>query len=337
MNEFMQEMMERARLSPKRVCFPEAASDDILRCAARVVEGGIGTPVLIGSEESVRAQASDVGVPTDGFEFFDNADEDARAALASRYTAAYDDYSEKAIARKSKDPVNCGMILLKLGEVDCVAAGKERSTGDVVFSAMSFVGLADGVESPSSLGIADIPGFEGPQGRMLGLADCAITAQPDAADLAGIAIASADTARTLLGWEPRVAMLAFSTKGSAEHDSIDVVRDAVSRVHDLRPDILCDGELQLDAAIIPAVAEHKVKGESPVAGRANILIFPNLHAGNIGVKLIQIFGHANAYGPVLQGFRLPVCDFSRSAPVEEMLGNVAMLVVRAAAQGGDEQ
>lgn len=111
------------------------------------------------------------------------------------------------------------------------------------------------------------------------------------------------------------------------------MREAVRRVHELRPDIACDGELQLDAAIIPAVAAHKVHEESPVAGKANILVFPNLHAGNIGVKMVQIFGHANAYGPVLQGFRLPVCDFSRSAPVEEMLGNVAMLIVRAGKGG----
>lgn len=168
---------------------------------------------------------------------------------------------------------------------------------------------------------------------MLALADCAITAQPDAEELAGIAIASADTASTLLGWEPRVAMLAFSTCGSAEHESIDVVREAVQLVHERRPDIACDGEFQLDAAILPQAAEHKVPRESTVAGRANVLVFPNLHAGNIGVKLVQIFGRANAYGPVLQGFAAPVCDFSRSAPLEEMLGNVAMLVVRAASAG----
>ncbi len=330
MNDFLQQMIERAKLSPKRVCFPESNNADILRTAARVVEEGMGTPMLIGAEDAIRALAAEQGISLEGFEFFDNTVEDNRRELAAQFLAKDSEtYSEKALMRKSKDPVNCGMIALAAGLVDCVAAGKDYSTGDVVFSASSFVGLAEGVGSPSSLGIADIPGFEGPQGSMLGLADCAITAQPTAADLAGIAISSADTAATLLGWEPRVAMLAFSTKGSAEHDSIDVVREAVERVHELRPDIACDGELQFDAAIIPAVAAHKVKGESPVAGRANILVFPNLHAGNIGVKMVQIFGHANAYGPVLQGFSKPVCDFSRSAPVDEMLGNVAMLIVRA--------
>lgn len=330
MNEFLQQMIERAKQAPKRVAFPESASVDILRCAEQVVANGMGTPLLVGSREAVEALATEQGISTNGFEYFDNASEEMRASLAEKYAElGYFDYSTKAVARKSKDPVNCGMFLVKCGLADCCAAGKEYSTGDVVFSAMSFVGLAKGVASPSSLGIADIPGFEGPQGSMLALADCAITAQPDASDLAGIAIASADTVESLMGWEPRVAMLAFSTKGSAEHETIDVVREAVERVHELRPDLKCDGELQLDAAIIPAAAAHKVKDGSEVAGRANVLIFPNLHAGNIGVKLVQIFGHANAYGPVLQGFARPVCDFSRSAPVEEMLGNVAMLIIRA--------
>ena len=332
MNEFLTGMVERACDAPVRICFPEASCADILRCAALVVEYGMGTPVLVGSQQDVEALAASEGIETEGFAYVDNTDEAVREQIACDYEAAgLDAYSHKAVMRKCKDVVNCGMFLLACDQVDCVAAGKEYSTGDVVFSAMSFVGLAEGVESPSSLGIAQIPGFEGPQGEFLALADCAITAQPDAADLAGIAISSADTVKGLLGWEPRVAMLAFSTKGSAEHASIDVVREAVGRVHELRPDIACDGELQLDAAIIPAVAEHKVKGQSPVAGRANVLVFPNLHAGNIGVKLVQIFGHANAYGPVLQGFAKPVCDFSRSAPVDEMLGNVAMLAIRAAA------
>ena len=333
MNEFLKGMIDRAKAAPQRVCFPESSNADILRTAMRVVESGIGTPVLVGNEAAIRVLADESDVACAGFEFFDNADETVRESLAAALEGqGYDAFSHKAILRKAKDPVNCGMLMLRAGMVDCVAAGKDYSTGDVVFSAMSFVGLADGVESPSSIGIAEIPGFEGPEGQMLGLADCAITAQPDASDLAGIAISSADTVAALLGWEPRVALLAFSTCGSAEHETIDVVRSAVERVHELRPDIKCDGEFQLDSAIIPGVAARKVPRESDVAGKANVLVFPNLHAGNIGVKLIQIFGHANAYGPVLQGFAQPVCDFSRSAPVEEMLGNVAMLVIRAAAQ-----
>ena len=327
--DFMAQMIGRAKKCPARICLPEVQSADVVLLGERIVSEGVGTPIFVGPREDIVALMTEAGITDFEFEAFDNTSEEQVEVLADAYLERFDNFSRKAIIRRIKDPLLCSMVLLKLGHVDCVAAGKECPTGNVIEAAMGIVGLAEGVRSASSLGIADIPGFEGPQGSMLGLADCAITAQPTATDLAGIAISSADTAATLLGWEPRVAMLAFSTKGSAEHDTIDVVREAVERVHELRPDIACDGELQFDAAIIPAVAAHKVKGESPVAGRANILVFPNLHAGNIGVKMVQIFGHANAYGPVLQGFAKPVCDFSRSAPVDEMLGNVAMLIIRA--------
>jgi len=330
LSDFIKSMTDKARLTPQRVAFPESDSLPILQCCARVVEEKIGTPVLVGNQESVEALAKENGVSTEGFEYFDNTDEEVKKAFAAEYVANVGS-KEKIVMKKLAVNLRAAMLLLKAGRVDCVAAGKECSTGDVIVETMSIVGMQEGVTSASSLGIAEIPGFNGPEGEMLGIADCAITAWPDAEQLAGIAIASADTCMTLLGWEPRVAMLAFSTTGSAEHETIDVVREAVKLVNEKRPDIKCDGEFQLDSAIIPAVAEHKVKRPSEVAGKANILIFPNLHAGNIGVKLIQIFGHANAYGPVLQGFALPVCDFSRSAPVEEMLGNVAMLIIRAAA------
>ena len=331
-SDFINSLVERAKQTPRRICLPESASADVLRLAEAIVASGVGTPVLVGNKTAVEQLAADSGIATHGFEYFDNTDETVIAEFANEFVSKFDLFSLKACIRRIKDNLLCSMLLLKAGHVDCTAAGKECPTGDVIMGAMGIVGLNDGVTSPSSLGIADIPGFDGPQGTMLALGDCAITAQPDAKTLAGIAISSADTVQSLMGWEPRVALLSFSTKGSANHETIDVVRDAVAKVHELRPDIKCDGELQLDSAIIPSVAAHKVKGESEVAGKANVLIFPNLHAGNIGVKMVQIFGHANAYGPILQGFAKPVCDFSRSAPTEEMLGNVSMLVIRAAAQ-----
>lgn len=334
MNKFITEMVHRAKENPQKIAFPESLNIHILRTASLVVETGIGSVLLTGNQTEIEDLAKQEGISTEGFEYFDCENEQIRKMLAEEYRQKYEDFTEKSVLRKAKDPVRCAMFLLKLGKVDCVAAGKEYSTGDVIFEAMSIVGLKEGVERVSSLGIADIPGFEGSEGTLLGLADCAITAQPDAADLAGIAISSADTVRTLLGWEPRVAMLSFSTCGSADHESIDIIREAVMLAKKNRPDLNIDGEFQLDCAIIPSVAVKKVKRESEVAGKANVLIFPNLHAGNIGVKMIQVFGKANAYGPVLQGFAKPVCDFSRSAPVEEMFGNVAMLVIRAGGEKG---
>jgi len=179
------------------------------------------------------------------------------------------------------------------------------------------------------MGIASIPGYEGPEGNLLAIADCAVCPSPEPNELADIAITTADTVRNLMGWEPRVALLSFSTKGSASHELIDNILRALEMVHKRRPDLLIDGELQLDSAIMPEVAAKKVPGNSPVAGRANILIFPDLNAGNIGVKLIQCFAKAVAYGPILQGFAKPVSDLSRTAPIEEIVGAITIMVVRA--------
>jgi len=329
MTPFIEKMAGRAASAPKRIAFPEAGNPDVLRTAQLAAAQGMGWPVLLGSPEQIEALARRYGVSTEKFSYFDYTSESRLRQLAGEYCAAFSDLSEKAVLRKAKDPLRCGLLLLKLHKVDCLAAGKDYATGDVVLNAISMIGLRPGVEAPSSIGIADIPGFSGGENGMLALADCAITVQPDARDLAGIAAASADTGRQLLGWEPRIALLGFSTCGSAEHASLEVIRQGVAMARELRPGVKIDGEFQLDAAILASTAAKKVTRESDVAGQANVLVFPNLHAGNIGVKLIQIFGKANAYGPILQGFAQPICDFSRSAPVDEMLGNVAMLVVRA--------
>lgn len=335
MTPFIEKIAARAACAPKRIAFPEGENLDILRTAQLTVEQGIGWPVLLGSPERIEPLAREHGISTEKFTYFDCTSERELRQLAGEYCAAFSDFSEKAVLRKAKDPLRCGLFLLKLRRVDCLAAGKDYATGDVVFNAIGIIGLRPGVEAPSSIGLADIPGFEGGENGMLALADCAITVEPDARDLAGIAAASADTVRRLLGWEPRIAVLGFSTCGSAEHASLEVIRQSVVMARELCPGIKIDGEFQLDAAILPWAARKKVTRPSDVAGRANVLVFPNLHAGNIGVKLIQIFGKANAYGPILQGFAQPVCDFSRSAPVDEMLGNVAMLAVRAG-DGGAE-
>ena len=207
MADFMSDIIARAAETPRRIGLSEVESPNVLRLAQRIVETEIGVPVLVGDAAASRAAAAEAGVSTEGFEYVDNADEAVVSAIVERYTAAYDDFSQKACTRRAKDNLLCAMLLLKLGDVDGVASGKECPTGDVVAAAMGIVGLAEGVASPSSLGIAEIPGFEGPQGEFLGLADCAITVQPGVEELAGIAIASADTAATLLGWEPRVALL----------------------------------------------------------------------------------------------------------------------------------
>ena len=220
----------------------------------------------MGKQEEIEAFAKENGIVTEGFEYYDYTEEENRLALAEEYTAKYDEFSAKAVARKSKDPLRAALFLLKLHHVDCVAAGKEYSTGDVIFESIAIVGMQEGVESVSSLGIADIRGFDGPQGTMLGLADCAITAQPDAKDLAGIAISSADTASKLLGWDPALQCLHFL---HAEVRNMRVWKSSVKQliVRESRPDIKIDGEFELDSVIIPQVAERKVNGKVNVAGK----------------------------------------------------------------------
>ena len=195
MDDFIKGLVEKAKSNPKKIAFSEGTNVDILKTAEQLITTGVGVPLLIGNKEEIEKIASENNIKTTGFEYFDNSDEVLRKSLGKKYTERFDNFSIKSVIRKTKDPVRCSMFLLKLNMVDGVAAGKEYSTGEVIFEAINIVGMQEGVESVSSIGIADIPGFNGPEGTMLGLADCAITAQPDAKDLAGIAIASADTVK----------------------------------------------------------------------------------------------------------------------------------------------
>lgn len=327
-NDLFIRLKEQAKTNPQRIAFPESDNEMILRAAREVADLQIGYPVLIGNKEKVTEYGKTIGISVEGFTFYDPSDDNLKESIVEKYLSKEDELY-KGFKRKSKDPVNFAMFLLRFGVVDCVAAGRVYTTADVIISAQKIVGLKEGFQTISSMGILDVPGFNGPEGSMLVIADCAVNTFPDADALADIAIASADSTRTLLDWEPRVGMLAFSTCGSSEDESLDVIREAIHIVKERRPDIKIDGEFQLDTAINPQVAKNKMKRESEVAGKANVLIFPNLHAGNIGVKLIQNFAQGDAYGPILQGFAKPVCDFSRSAPLSEMMGNIIMLIIRA--------
>lgn len=331
-NDLMEKLELRAKADPKRIAFPESDNETILQACAQMVKRGVGHPVLIGVKADVEKAAAEYGVSTEGFEYYDNTDEAELEKLAATYTARFnspDDLSDKAVKRNAKNALNCAMLLSKTDVVDGVAAGRVLTTGDVLRAGLKIVGVKEGYKVISSIGILDVPGFQGPEGQMLAIGDCAVNPAPDAHDLADIALASAETVEKLLGWEPRVAMLSFSTDGSAEHDSITPIKESIEIARKREPNLKIDGEFQLDTAINPEVAAAKLKRESDVAGKANVLIFPNLHAGNIGVKLIQTFGKGDAYGPVLQGFAKPLSDFSRGAPLSEMMGNIIMLVVRA--------
>lgn len=327
----IQKLTEDAKACERkaRVALPECEAAKTLQAARRVADDGIGIPVLVSPADTIRATAEEAGVDLTGMQIVDTSDADALEELASRFMDAGKPrmLSAKGIRRKLKNPMWWAMVMEELGDVDCTFCGHVNTTGDVLMCAQMTIGLAEGVDVPSILALVETPGFEGPEGGVICFTDCGLNPEPNASELASIAISAADGVRSIMGWEPRVGFLSFSTKGSGAGQSVERVREALDLVHERRPDIAADGELQLDAAIDDAVAAKKVGGDSEVAGRANVLVFPDLNSANIAVKLVQRFAKGAAYGHTLNGFAKPVADSSRGATVDEIVGDIAMLVL----------
>ncbi|MGI6316802.1 MAG: phosphate acyltransferase [Christensenellales bacterium] len=324
-------LYEKACSRPQRVAFPEAANEKMMRAAYETGREGLIVPVPVGNADALCALASRRGYDTSVFSFADIHDTAYRVALIDRYVNQPGRILKaNALHRRMENPLYFAMAMQAVGDVDVTFAGIDNSTGEVLLAGQMMIGLRPGITTVSSIGLCDIPGYEGSEGSLLAVGDSAVCTDPNAEQLASIAISACDTVRELLDWEPRCAMVCYSTLGSGQGEKVDRVREAVAIANALRPDLAIDGEFQLDAAIVPAVAQKKVSRLSPVAGRANVIIWPDLNAGNIAVKLIQLFGRANAYGPMLQGFRGIVCDCSRSAPLEEIKGNIVISAARAA-------
>lgn len=322
-------LREKARASRQRIVLPESGEEDILRAAGQLRDEELAAPILLGDPVELGARAAELGVALDGIEILDTADEDTHAALAALCRGLFPEMSEKGVDRKLRSPLNVAAILVAGGQADALVAGLTHTTQDVILASMTFIGMQEGITTPSSLFLMRVPGFAGAEGELIVFADCAVAVAPDAAELADIAITTARTTRALLGCEPRVAMLSFSTRGSGDHESVDRVREAVRMVRERAPELLVDGELQVDAAVVPAVAARKVPDGSPVAGAANVLIFPDLNSGNIAYKCVQRFAGAEAYGPFLQGFSRTVCDLSRGSSVADIVGVAVMAGVHA--------
>ncbi len=310
------------------VAFPEATEEKILKAAYEAAKLNAITPVLVGDPAEIARAAETFGVDISGMTVINALDEEQRAADAEIYAAGHTLLSASAVRRKSRDTMNYAFILQEIGKCDCVFAGLSHTTGEVILAAQTFIGMEEGISTVSGVGIMDIPGYEGENGTLLAFSDAAVCVSPSAEELADIAVSTCGTVKALLGWEPKCALLSYSSDGSAESELVDKVRQAVAIANEKCPGYAIDGEFQLDTAISPAVAAKKVRRESRVAGHANIIIYPDINAGNIGVKLVQLFAHADAYGPMLQGFAKPVSDCSRSAPVSELVGNIIMLAVR---------
>ena len=321
----------RAKENPRKVAFPEAMNEKMMQAAYETGKEGYIIPVLVGNGSEIREAARERGYEESVFTIVDISEEEYKKTLIDKYVALPQTIlKEKALNRRMQNPLYYAMVMQAVEEADVTFAGIDNTTGDVLLAGQMIIGLKEGISTVSSIGLCDIPGFSGSEGSLLAIGDSAVCTNPDANQLADIAISACDTVKALLEWEPRCAMVSYSTLGSGQGELIDKVVEAVRLANEKRPDLAIDGEFQFDAAISPAVAEKKVKRESKVAGKANVVIWPDLNVGNVGVKLIQQFGHADAYGPMLQCFSKVVCDCSRGAPVSEIKGNIVISAVRAA-------
>ena len=323
----LQSVREKAKKACKTIVLAEGEEKRVLDAAKVILDEKIAGLVLIGNKDVIAQKAAfDVNQVTIVDPASDNLDEYADLLYELRKAKGME---KEQAAQLVKNPLYLGVMLVKTGKADGMVAGSVNSTGDTLRPALQIIKTAPGIKTVSSCFIMVLPeGSKYGENGVMVFADCAVNIEPDAEQLASIAIASADTAKKIAGIDPKIAMLSFSTKGSAKHANVDKVVEATKIVNTIAPELQCDGELQLDAAIVESVARLKAPG-SKIAGHANVLIFPDLQSGNIGYKLVQRLAGAQAVGPICQGFNKPVNDLSRGCSSEDIVNVVAMTVLQA--------
>lgn len=329
MNDLLQSVRQKAKKLQKTIVLAEGEEPRIITAAAKIVAENIAKLVLIGNPDVIAQKAP--GADLTGIKIVDPNAIDVKPYAELLYELRKAKGMDPDTAAKlAHDPLYLGVLMVKRGEADGMVAGSVNATGDVLRPALQIIKTAAGIKTVSSCFIMalDQNSKYGERGIMV-FGDCAVNPNPDAQQLADIAIASADSAAAIAGISPKVALLSFSTKGSAKGELVDKVTTALGIVKAARPDIAIDGELQADAALVPVVADLKAPG-STVAGKANVLIFPDLQAGNIGYKLVQRLAGAEAIGPICQGFNRPVNDLSRGCSSEDVVNVVAMTALQAA-------
>jgi phosphate acetyltransferase len=322
----MNNILARAKASKQRIVLPEGAEERTLRAADRLLQDEVAHLILLGNPAEIRSSASRYRL----------THIEQATIIDPLHHSKKNEYIQLLVElRKSKglteaqaallveDPLYLACLMIKNGDADGEIAGAQNTTGNVLRPALQIIKTRPGISVVSGAFLMFVQNPAYGDDGVLVFADCAVMPNPTAGELAEIAIATAQTTRAIVGVEPRVAMLSFSTKGSARHDLVDKVTEATRLAKAMDPHLLIDGELQADAALVPFVGAGKAPG-SPVAGKANVLVFPNLECGNIAYKLVQRLGNAEAVGPILQGMAAPVNDLSRGCSVEDIYNMVAI-------------
>ena len=325
MSSFLESMLARAKANKRTIVLPEGDDERTLAAAERILADGVADLVILGDAEAI----ANSGHALDGAKIIDPRASELRDELASELfeLRRHKGLTEEGALDLMDDVLYFGVMMVKTGRADGMVAGACHATGDVLRPCLQILKTAPGVKLVSSFFVMVVPDCDLGQNGTFLFSDCGLEVQPDAEKLAHIAVNSARSWEALMGTEPTVALLSHSTYGSARNDDATKVVEAAALARELAPELALDGELQLDAAIVPSVGASKAP-ESPVAGRANVLVFPDLDAGNIGYKLVQRLAKAEAYGPITQGIAAPVNDLSRGCKWEDIVATVAITALQ---------